>query len=151
MEKIYRILLLLSLSTLSFSSYSQERDIKFHYDELGQLTFVEDSVNGNRDYDYDDAGNREVVIIGQATDETPLPPPPAVPTGLFCNLQAPNVYRGSWNASSGAAYYIIRSTGSVNPEHKVTSTSYYIDEGGATCKWVKACNSSDVCSIKANF
>lgn len=142
--------LLLSL-LCSTSVFSVERTINYQYDGLGQLTFVEDSVNGNRDYDYDDAGNRKVVSVGQLSDDAPTQPAPPIPTGLSCFMQAPNVYRASWNASTGATYYIIRSTGSVNPERTVTSTSYYIDQGGASCKWVKACNASNICSEKANF
>lgn len=35
----------------------------FYYDELGRLTKVEDDVSGNRNYDYDRAGNRTNVAV----------------------------------------------------------------------------------------
>ncbi len=58
---------------------------KLFYDALGRLTFVEDSQNGNRDFDYDAAGNRTSVTIGTANDaanELGPPAPPVKPTGL---------------------------------------------------------------------
>lgn len=36
----------------------------FHYDALGRLICAGDDINGNRSYEYDDAGNRDKVIVG---------------------------------------------------------------------------------------
>ena len=128
-----------------------ENLITYTYDTMGRLTFVEDGINGNRDYDYDKVGNRDAVSVGNAEDSVPLPPAPPAPSGLSCSLIAPNVYKASWTAVSGASYYVIRSTAVTNPESQITSTTHYIDQGGATCNWVKACNSSSVCSAKSYF
>ena len=40
----------------------------YKYDALGRLTFVSDPANGNRDYDYDKAGNRLLMSVGTADD-----------------------------------------------------------------------------------
>lgn len=84
----------------------------YTYDELGRLTYVEDSKNGNRDYDYDKAGNRLWVSVGSTSDaasQTP-PPVPAVPTGLDKNYEANCSWRATWNLVSGAATYRLRNT-----------------------------------------
>lgn len=47
--------------------------ITYAYDALGRLTFVSDPVNGNRDYDYDKAGNRLNVATGTASDSASEP------------------------------------------------------------------------------
>jgi YD repeat-containing protein len=49
----------------------------YEYDALGRLTFTKDSVNGNRDYDYDAAGNRLLVRTGVASDDAAEPVDPA--------------------------------------------------------------------------
>mgnify|MGYP003942126097 CR=1 FL=1 len=154
--KIFDLLpisLFLMLSLLGINQASAEQKLRYTYDSLGRLTFVEDSVNGNRDFDYDSAGNRTHVIIGSPGDDVPPNPPPPAPTLPLhaCSQQYLNVYKAIWNSVPGASYYIIRSTSSVSPEHKVTTTSFYIDQGGAKCSWVKACNVYDVCSEKTYF
>jgi hypothetical protein len=53
--------------------------LKYTYDALGRLTFVEDPVNGNLDYDYDAAGNRLLVSVGTA-DDAAADPETAAPT-----------------------------------------------------------------------
>ncbi len=128
---------------------SAEVVIEYQYDAQGRVTFVKDGTNGNRDYDYDAAGNRTQTSVGQAQDDPVLPPAPPAPTGLSCSLIAPNVYRAQWTGS--ATYFIVRSTASTNPERQTSSNSFVIDQSGATCSWVKACNQSNVCSAKSNF
>lgn len=45
----------------------------YAYDALGRLQFVQDSVNGNRDFDYDSAGNRTTVSESVVSeDEDPF-------------------------------------------------------------------------------
>lgn len=46
----------------------QSKTTRYTYDALGRLTFVEDPQNGNRDYDYDAAGNRTNVVTGVNSD-----------------------------------------------------------------------------------
>ena len=41
----------------------QAKNIKYTYDALGRLVCVNDTVNGDRNYQYDDAGNRENVSL----------------------------------------------------------------------------------------
>jgi|GEM_PF-1840882 len=120
----------------------------YSYDSLGRLTLVQDPVNGNRDYDYDKAGNRTEMSVGNEYD-TPLFNPPASPTGLSCSQIAPNVYRASWNSVSGASYYLARSNATSNAEVSTSSTSTVFS--GSTCKWVRSCNSLKQCSAKNYF
>jgi len=47
--------------------------ISYTYDALGRLTFVSDPANGNRDYDYDKAGNRLLMSVGTANDSAAEP------------------------------------------------------------------------------
>lgn len=51
-----------SFPVASISSARQV--IQYKYDALGRLTYVEDNINENRDYDYDAAGNRTSVTEG---------------------------------------------------------------------------------------
>ena len=44
----------------------EEGEIAYTYDALGRLTYVKDNINGNRDYDYDAAGNRTEITKGRA-------------------------------------------------------------------------------------
>jgi YD repeat-containing protein len=46
------------------------QSVTYTYDALGRLRAVTDSINSNRNYDYDPAGNRVAVSVGDA------PPPP---------------------------------------------------------------------------
>jgi len=57
-----------SSSSSSSTVAIQSKTTRYTYDALGRLTFVEDSQNGNRDYDYDAAGNRINVATGVSTD-----------------------------------------------------------------------------------
>lgn len=59
------------------SALSAPHTITYTYDELGRLTFVNDTVN--RDYDYDAAGNRVSVEVGTSVDH--LSPPSISPNG----------------------------------------------------------------------
>lgn len=46
--------------------------IAFAYDELGRMRAVSDSLNGDRAYDYDDAGNRKTVIVSSVGNRPPI-------------------------------------------------------------------------------
>lgn len=58
--------------------------VEYNYDSQGRLTFVKDSVNGNRDYDYDSAGNRLIVKIGSDIDTPKYPPSPPSACEIEC-------------------------------------------------------------------
>ena len=131
------------------STATQAQTIKYNYDALGRVTFVEDATNGNRDYDYDAAGNRVLVVVGLATDDAVVPPAPAAPTGLSCSQIAQGAWRGSWSAVTGASYYIYRTT-NPNSGNETTETSTSTVKT-SSCSWVKACNASNVCSAKTTF
>lgn len=125
----------------------------FEYDELGRLTFVKDPLNGNRDYDYDPAGNRTQVFVGATTDsENPDAEPdytaylPA-PTNLYTSAVATGVYTSSWSAVTGATYYIYRVNDTSGTEYQVTSTQVTYS---GTADWVKACNAS-ICSAISEY
>lgn len=58
-----------SVSKVSSSpGNSSSNTVTYKYDALGRVTFVVDNVNGNRDYDYDSAGNRTSVTKGNTQD-----------------------------------------------------------------------------------
>lgn len=42
--------------------------LKYRYDELGRVICVEDNINGDRDFEYDKAGNRKQVAVGVCND-----------------------------------------------------------------------------------
>lgn len=42
--------------------------VSYQYDALGRIICVEDPTNGDRDFDYDDAGNRSNVTVGACND-----------------------------------------------------------------------------------
>lgn len=51
----------------------QTKTLTYTYDALGRLTYVSDTVNGDRDFDYDAAGNRRLVETNVANDEATEP------------------------------------------------------------------------------
>ena len=69
-KKPIGIAAIVTIIAFPIATYAAEKTIKYTYDALGRLTFVEDSINGNRDYDYDDAGNRTQVLVGVSDDES---------------------------------------------------------------------------------
>jgi hypothetical protein len=128
------------------SATSDAQTLKYTYDALGRVTFVEDSVNGNRDYDYDPAGNRVAVNVGNATeDPAPVPLLPA-PTAANCRSVGAGGWFATWNAVAGAHHYQFRK----GNEQEITVT---INNSGSnsSCKWVKACDAANVCSTKTLF
>jgi YD repeat-containing protein len=107
------LFLLLSLSFFSSALFAQTstgpKTLRYQYDALGRLTFTEDSVNGNRDYDYDKAGNRLLVTTATPNDASAEPGSPPPPTGLSVSgpFSQGGGYTGRWSASVGASYYLI--------------------------------------------
>jgi YD repeat-containing protein len=77
-----------SLFIWSADAIAQTKTTTYEYDALGRLTYVIDPVNGNRDYDYDAAGNRRVVATSTPDDGAVEPgtggpfSPPAKPGSL---------------------------------------------------------------------
>ncbi len=122
----------------------------YTYDTLGRLTFVQD-VNGNRDYDYDNAGNRTEVAIATTSDDVPVTPvlPAPVLSAGACSQIAPGAYRGQWNAVAGAGAYKYRTQ--AGNEYIVTSLNSIQN---SPCQWVRACTTTAdaTCTgTKANF
>ncbi len=148
-KKSFFFLLLLQ----SLNVNSQSSTIVYTYDPLGRLTFVEDSVNGNRDYDYDKAGNRLIVAVGESSDQMVEPGVPPAPTGLLALHVADCAWRGQWNAVPDATRYVFRETLGT----ETTVTTLY---AGVVCTrgnknsnrpyWVRACNLVG-CGDKAYF
>jgi YD repeat-containing protein len=144
------------LSLCLITTHLHAATVNYQYDALGRLTFVEDAANGNRDYDYDKAGNR-LLVSTNTTNDTAAEPGAAslpAPTGLSKSQIADCAWRASWNAVSGAAKYLVKDTsgGSVY----VTATFADIscpahNPSGNMPKSVQACDASNVCGIKANY
>jgi YD repeat-containing protein len=139
--------LALSALLLAFSLSPLAQIIKYKYDSLGRVTFVEDAVNGNRDYDYDKNGNRTSVVIGTTSDtqvegsesDIALPMRPEIPTeakyvGPLSSYGGG--YSFSWKASSKSTFYKIT--------FKDSSTATFTGTTGSTAGtypiYVAGCN-----------
>ncbi len=141
---------------------AQAKTTNYKYDALGRLTYVEDSVNGNRDYDYDAAGNRLLVAAGSDSDSekepgTPGPyGPPAKPSGLVAANQYDCAWSASWLESSTATSYIFKSTANQSltmPATPPLNTTVFCPSGQPSYNkpnWVQACNDLG-CSEKSYF
>ena len=144
------------LLTLPLSLHAQNKTTGYTYDALGRLTYVADSVNGNRDYDYDKAGNRVNVAAGTGSDAASEATAFtfSAPTGLSKSLIANCAWRAQWNPVTNAyQYYVIDTSGS-----GVYVTTTYADIGCPSNnssanmpKSVQACNANKVCGTKALF
>jgi YD repeat-containing protein len=141
MNKNYLRLLKYFVFFLSILGLSvQAQTLKYTYDALGRVTFVEDATNGNRDYDYDNAGNRLLVSINTANDDVAKPAEPGVPaapTGL--TVRGPfsptgDGYNFSWNPVAGATSYEGQLKGGA-PFSTTTQTS--ADSAGPRPDWVR--------------
>jgi YD repeat-containing protein len=79
--------------------------LKYTYDALGRLTFVEDPINGNRDYDYDAAGNRVLVSVNGANDAAndPATAAPSAPTARsHPATNSSGSYSVTWGEAAGS-------------------------------------------------
>lgn len=130
--------------TLSTTTLFAQQTLKYSYDALGRLVVENDTVNGDRNFAYDAAGNRTQVTAGNPA----LPTVPAKPTSLSC-IAIPNInnrYTASWASVVAATSYIVTSsTGSVTVSAPTVTTPLL-----GNCLNVKACNASG-CSLAANF
>jgi hypothetical protein len=142
--------------TSSFCVYAQTKTTTYTYDALGRLTFVIDPVNGNRDYDYDKAGNRLLVSTNTASDAAAEPGPTALPapTNLYRSLIASCAWKAIWNSVNGAAKYLVKDTNGAS--QWVTVTEAYVacpvgNSSGNMPKSVQACDANNICGTKANF
>lgn len=133
--------IVLGLTCASLSG-AQAKVTSYTYDALGRLTYVEDSQNGNRDFDYDSAGNRLRVASGTASDasiEPPSPSPsyvagadpltrviPARPSNLSKSYVNDCAWRSSWILIPGATYYSNKTASGRN------STIYPTNSSGST-------------------
>ena len=150
-------------------SGAQAKTTKYTYDALGRLTYVEDSQNGNRDFDYDKMGNRLKVSVGTANDAAsePTSQTPVIPTGLSKNLIASCAWRATWNLSPGATSYSFKNTqNQITTVYPVSSAGVVLDGTNNTLSFtmgcppqnpqsnqpntVKACNDAG-CSAAASF
>lgn len=130
--------------------------VQYNYDALGRLDMVEDKVNGNRDYDYDKAGNRVLVAtntINDADNEAYTGRLPA-PTGTKTSQFADCVWKASWDPVPGAVKYKVKDTH--GDSHYTTSTSVDVIceahmPSSNMPESVQACNANNLCGNVANF
>ena len=117
----------------------------YHYDALGRLQFVNDTVNGNRDFDYDSAGNRTAVAEGVLSEDEdpigdgPVPDPEpqfGAPTGL--NLAGPFSQAGGYTASWGSVPYADNYVVGMEDGSQVETTSTSIGTAILRPLWVYA-------------
>lgn len=150
----------IALSALMFALspylHAQAQTTVYTYDALGRLTFVADPLNGNRDYDYDKAGNRLLVSTNIATDTAAEPGVVTLPapSGLAKSHIADCAWRATWNAVAGATRYEVIDT--IGASQFVTTTTAYVNcpsgnPSGNQPKSVRACTSTTSCGPKANF
>jgi YD repeat-containing protein len=136
---VISLLLLFVFSDISIAQTSTgPKALRYQYDALGRLTFTEDSVNSNRDFDYDAAGNRLFVATGTATDESAAPSVPAAPTGLISKgpFSPTGGYHMTWNSVPSAIRYEVKIRGGT----PFTTTNTYADSPGPAPEWVRAIN-----------
>ncbi len=128
--------------------------IKYEYDSLGRLTFVEDSANGKRDYDYDPAGNRTLVANNVPSDEQAEPVGIGSPTGLSQSHIADCAWKATWTAVPNAHHYDVRDTKG-NTQTVATNIAYISCARGSPsenkARQVSACDAQGKCSFPANF
>ncbi len=67
MRKLLKSSIFIGLYLFLCGAYAQEKVTEFSYDELGRLNTVKDSVNGDRTYTYDAAGNRINVAVASVS------------------------------------------------------------------------------------
>lgn len=148
-----------SVLIFSGSVIAESQTLRYTYDELGRLTFVIDNINGNRDYDYDEAGNRCAVTVGAANDNQtacatpPAPTVPARPTGLtiYGPFAPIGGYRCSWDEMPGAIRYELRlADGRTLNVTAGLETRPSFESNGPRPSWVRAVNSAGT-SPQANF
>lgn len=147
----------LTSSSRSSSSAAaiQSKTTRYTYDALGRLTFVEDPQNGNRDYDYDAAGNRLQVSTNTANDATAEPGVSSIaaPTGLSYNTHWGNGYDVRWTPVSGATYYRITFGTQTNYTVQGGSSNQFSTGANTSAdhpNYIVACNPT-LCSAKAYF
>jgi YD repeat-containing protein len=156
MKKLICSLFLLFLLPFSFQTQAQ-KVTKYTYDALGRVTFVEDS-NGNRDYDYDAAGNRLNVATSTANDQASeyddgLPKPPTDARSVYSG----NCYfRAYWTASTtSGVFYVLSDTRGNSQQISGTSATvnctYNTSPPDVKPQSLVACNQSNICSKRVYF
>ena len=134
--------LILSLTCTS-TAHAASQTLKYTYDTLGRVTFVEDSSNGNRDYDFDKVGNRTLVAVGNDSDADADggdgQRAPETPSGLYVNgpLSMYGGYICSWKAVTSATAYQI---GLADGSTYAVSNKNSFDSPGPRPSWVRAYN-----------
>lgn len=146
--------LLAYFATWATPCLSQDKTTVYTYDALGRLTFVEDSQNGNRDYDYDKAGNRLLVSTDTDSDSSSVPESLTLPTNLSRSHIGDCAWRANWKAVAGASYYIFLESNGTSREINTTQAIVSCPRGKPNSnrpKSVRACNSSMGCGYPAYF
>jgi len=128
--------------TLAQGVHAAEQNLKYTYDTLGRITFVEDSSNGNRDFDFDKAGNRTLVAVGNDSDADAVGDgsrTPKAPIGLSVNgpFSTSGGYICSWIGTVMATDYQI---GLADGSTYVLSDKTSFDSPGPRPSWVRAYN-----------
>lgn len=135
---------------------SEEVVVQYQYDALGRLNQVDDTVNGNRAYQYDPAGNRTLLSVVSASSSTssggtkPTPTAPPAPSNAR-KSGGGNFYSMSWDVVPEADYYEwADNRGNVT---KTTSTTAGLGSfnGEPRPYWVRSCKNPSLCSLDVYF
>ena len=148
-----KVIAMFALSGLADIAATQTID--YTYDVLGRVTFVNDSVNGNRDYDYDAAGNRKRVDVGNSldSDNKPVPPPKPINLFVFPGPLVGGTYESNWDPVTGASYYLLTTANTSTPFEIPASDvvkPFRIPRPGLP-SFVQACNNDVGCGAGATF
>lgn len=157
------ILIGISWLALGIIHQATAQTLKYHYDSLGRLTFVEDPTNGNRDYDYDAAGNRLLVSTSGATDASNEPASssssscssssisgiPVAPKNLAVSFSG-GLYISRWDASPGTNFYLLMFDRAAPKQVPASPCGVHSSADSLRPISVQACNASG-CSSASNF
>jgi hypothetical protein len=155
-SRLVCMLAVLGVAPFWIAETSHAAPVTYIYDELGRVTFVIDPVNGNRDYDYDAAGNRLLVSVGAAADSAndPSTAAPSRPSALsFPSSSTTGNYAVNWGAAAGnvTRYELWQATSSsFSSQTRIyngTALGYSVSgRGNGTYYYrVRACNGSSTC------
>ena len=136
--------------------------VQYQYDALGRLNQVEDTVNGNRVYQYDPVGNRTSLSVMSASSSTsssgssPAIPLPPAPTNARKVYIADCAFEAKWDASPNTNYYQWSDTNAsiktiqANGAQSSFSVSMPCLNMSPQPSWVRSCNDFG-CSPKVDF
>lgn len=149
MQPLFIFTIVLCFATsYSTCAFSAPITLEYRYDELGRLVELGDSVNGDRAYHYDAAGNRTSVCLDDDCGGLQTLPSP---TNLSVSSMPYTTAKSmKWSSVPGATYYLLRTADSNESTVPTSSSSTVTGVRPTPGVWVKACDGNG-CSSEAYF